>query len=102
YDDDGNVTGVLDRDGRWRQMAYDDEGRLLTEMWKDANGTVTDTRNFTYNEDGQLLTASNSAGSYSFTYDDAGFLTGETQPFGVSRTFTNDQDGNATLVLDSF
>jgi hypothetical protein len=55
-----SYTVCLDRFKR--QLAYDGDGRLTQETWYAANGSVTDTRTFGYDEAGNLLAASNSAG----------------------------------------
>ena len=64
-----------------------------------------ETINFTYNNDGQMLTASNTVGtmtySYGFSYDDDGQVQSVTEPFGLSLSMTYDIYGNRTGVNDS-
>ena len=49
-----------------------------------------------------MLTASNSNGTYTFSYDSDGRLTNVQEPFGVSLSYSYDADGNQTQVVDSF
>ena len=49
-----------------------------------------------------MKTASNSNGTYSFSYDRDNRLTHVSEPFGVTLTYAYDGDGNQTQVIDSF
>jgi RHS repeat-associated protein len=103
YDADGRLTSTTDRDGRRRDFSYDADGRLLTELWYAADGTtVVDTLSYTYDANGNQLTASNRNDTYTFTYDADGRMLTEAEPFGVSLSFSYDADGNRTSVQDSF
>ncbi len=75
YDGDGNVTEVIDRDGRMTLMTYDGDNRKLTETWLAVGGTATEHKTFQYDPDGNLLLGQNSAGSYNLTYDIFGEVT---------------------------
>src|SRR5207245_6244797 len=57
-------------------------------------------RVFTYDRDGNLLTASNSAGRYTMTYDGDRLVT-QTDPSGVSLSFGYDNNANVTSVTDN-
>ena len=61
-----------------------------------------DTFSYTYDGDGNILTASNSQGTYTLSYDNDGRVTNVTEPFGVSLAFIYDADANRTQVSDSF
>src|SRR5207248_1364880 len=54
-----------------------------------------------YDGNGNLLTASNNNGTYTNTYDNAGNLHTQTDPFGLSLTYGYDGDNNVTSVQDS-
>jgi|GEM_PF-6334123 len=101
YDDAGNLTLTVDRDGRRRQMSYNGDDELTGETWFNANGSVQNVLSYTYDSAGNLLSASNNAGSYGFTYDGAGRLLTETTPFGITLSFGYDPAGNVTSVTDS-
>jgi RHS repeat-associated protein len=102
YDADGRLTSVTDENGRRRVMTYDDYGRLQTETWYAADGvTVVDTRGYTYDAAGNLLTASNSAGTYTMTYDALGRTLTRSDPNGLGLIFGYDAAGNRTSVQDS-
>ena len=113
YNDQGRVSSVTNRNGLSRTMTYTGEGQLATETWYAADGTtVVDTLTYTYYdttddggnhaEDGKLMTAGNSQGTYTFQYDVQGRVTHATEPFGVWLTFGYDANNNRTLVTDSF
>jgi RHS repeat-associated protein len=101
YDHDGQLVSSTDRDGRRRDRRYDSDGRLTGETWYAAGGSVSDTLSYTYDSDGNLLTASDNAGSYSYGYDSDNRMTSEQEPYGLSMTFQYDAAGNRTLVQDS-
>jgi RHS repeat-associated protein len=101
YDLAGRLVSSTDRDGRRKDFTYDGAGRVLSATWYAADGTtVVNARTYTYDRDGNLLTASDNGGTYSFTYDGNRVRT-QTDAFGLTLTFTYDPAGNRTLVQDS-
>ena len=48
---------------------YDPDGRLVSETWYNAQDKVVNTESFTYDADGNMLTAQNDSGTYTMTYD---------------------------------
>jgi RHS repeat-associated protein len=74
---------------------------VTVEIWYNANGSVADTRNFSFDAEGNLLSVSNNNGNYSYTYDDSGRVLTVTNPFGQTLTYGYDQNGNVTSVSDS-
>lgn len=102
YDLAGRLSSITNRNGLRRDFTYDAVGRVLSETWYAADGvTVDDTLSYTYNLAGQLLTASNGLGAYTFGYDAAGRVISVDEPFGVSLTMEYDEAGNRTRVTDS-
>jgi RHS repeat-associated protein len=101
YDENGNVVEVEDRLGRKRLFTYDGNNRKLTEVWKSAAGSTVQTQTFTYDANGNLLTATDPDGSYTLTYDALNRVATVAQPFGVSQTFTYDANGNRLTASDS-
>ncbi len=103
YDAVGHVSSVIDRNGREDVYTYDDDGRLVGETWlASVGGTVEDRLTYTYDSVGHMLTASNSSGTNTFTYDANGRVTEEDEPFGVTLNYTYDAVGNRTSLSDSF
>ena len=103
YDNNGNVVSTTDQDGRTVNFTYDGAGQLTSEVWIAADGnTITDSFSFVYDAAGQLLGATNSAGTYVFAYTNAGQVETVQVPFGVSLSFEYDKLGNRTSVADSF
>ncbi len=71
YDAAGNLTQLTDRNGRVTTYEYDDLNRRTAENWLDGMTTL---RTFTYSYDAasQLVSASDPAADYTFTYDNLG------------------------------
>ncbi len=102
YDADGNQVLRIDPDGLIAKSAFDLDDRLLTTTYLAATGTtVTDQVIFRYDGDGNTIAASNSAGSYFFTLDNVGQVTGVTGPFGLTLGMHYDADGNQWYVGNS-
>src|SRR5205085_1779099 len=68
--------------------------------WYIAGGGTQNTLVFTYDADGNLLTASNNAGSYTFSYNGDQVIS-QTDPNGLTLTLTYDTCGNTTSMVDS-
>jgi RHS repeat-associated protein len=103
YDADGRMTTTTDRDSRRQALVYDDDGRLLTDTWYPVgSNTAVDTLTYSYDADGNMLSAGNNLASYSLSYDSDGRVISVTEPFGVGLTFAYDPAGNRTQVTDSF
>jgi len=101
YDADGEVTETIDPLGRMTTSLYDGDGRLVSQTWYNAQGVVVNTESFTYDADGNMLTAQNDSGTYTMTYDALNRLITTQDPFGLTLTYTYDADGNRTQVQDS-
>ena len=68
YDAAGNLVKTVDADGREIDNGYD--GNLLTEtIWYNADGSVNNEFGYSYDADGNLLTASDFAGAVTMTYN---------------------------------
>jgi RHS repeat-associated protein len=101
YDAAGNLAGTVDRDGRRIAYTYDDANRVTVEQWFDAQDNLTDQITLTYDDNGRVLTASNSAGTVSYRYDAAGRVASETGASGLTFTYRYDDAGQVTQVVDS-
>ena len=103
YNGQDQLVSETNANGLINTYSYDDAGNLTEEVWYESDGTtVVDTLDWSYNSAGQLLSASNSNGTYNYTYNLAGQLIAVSEPFGVSLSFGYDQYGNRNLVEDSF
>jgi RHS repeat-associated protein len=105
YDAVGNLITSVDRNGRERTFSYDDLDRLVQEQWLNGSGNAVENINYTYDAAGQLLTASDSDSSNSFTYDLGGRLTsvdnsGTPSIPEVVLTYGYDAVDNLTSVTD--
>src|SRR5262249_53670008 len=101
YDAAGRLTSQTDRLGRRRNYSYDAGSRLTGATWLTAGGATADTFTYTYDANNNQLTAANTAGAYTLTYDALDRVKTTQQPFGFGQTFSYDAAGNRTLVQDS-
>ena len=102
YDTHHRVATVTNPDGAEIVYSYDSDNRESEEVWYANDGvTVVDTKEFAYNAQGQVATASNDAGTYTYAYDDQGRVSQVEEPFGVTLNFGYDANGNRNLVKDS-
>ena len=96
FDDQLNVTAITDALGHTLSYTYDADGNQLTAT--DASGTVT----YTYNEFGEILTRTNQLGAISTnTYDAAGNLSTVTNALGKMSKVTYDVHGMPLTVTDA-
>jgi RHS repeat-associated protein len=100
YDAGGRMTSTTDRLGRVRNLSYDADNRQTGETWV-TSGVTVNTVTFTYDANGNQLTAANNNGAYTLSYDALNRVTTVAEPFGQSLTFAYDNVGNRTLVQDS-
>lgn len=101
YDGVGNVTAKTDRKNQLITYTYDQFNRLTKKTYPDSS-----TVNYTYDNDSRLTQVSDPTGTYSFTFDNMGRLTGSTTSYSflTSRTFTTsytyDAASNRTGLTD--
>ena len=101
YDSANRLTGKTDRLGRRIDYGYYNNNQVQTETWKNSGGTTVNTITFTYNANGQVLTAGDSNGTVTFTYDNFGRLATKTDVWGIGMTFTYNKADYLVKVQDS-
>ena len=101
YNQDNQPVTQVNADGRTTASAYDPAGRLITQTWSNAAGVQTNVLTYSYDPVGNMLTAGNAYGSYTFTYDPANRVYTQTDPFNYTLTFGYDNNGNVLTVADS-
>ena len=101
YDAAGRLTVATDRSGRRREFAYDALGRRTAETWLAAGGGVADTLTFSYDANGNLLSAANQWGTYTRTYDALDRLATQQDLWGLGLTFGYHAAGQRDAVTDS-
>ncbi|WP_106399147.1 RHS repeat domain-containing protein [Actinocorallia populi] len=104
YDGLGRVIGQTgngsEADTAERSFAYDGDSRMLRASTDNIGTSVPATEtNFTYNDRGQLLTATGSAGNGSFVYDTGGRMTSATSAAGTVG-YTYDNAGRLSTLSD--
>jgi RHS repeat-associated protein len=113
YDNVGNLTGKTDRKNQLITYTYDQLNRLTQKSYPD-----TSTVNYTYDDDSRLTQVTDPTGTYQFTFDNMGRLTGTSSQYAflTSRTFatnyaydgasnrvgfTDPEGGSTSYVYDS-
>ena len=107
YDGAGNQIETIDQNGRRTEFEFDHTGRVLFERQFSATAELVDTRSFTYDNIGNLLTATDSDSRYEFTYNEINQLVastnaGTTGAPTVEFAYTYDAEGNVLSVTDNF
>ena len=95
------VIGVYDL-GRGRDLSGVAGRTLWFTVVMSSGGSTVNTLTFTYDANGNLLTAANGNGTYTLTYDALDREATVKEPFDLTLTFTYDAVGNRTKVEDSF
>jgi RHS repeat-associated protein len=101
YDAASRLTSTIDADSRTITYAYDAGDRLTGSTWKNSSGTVVNTLTYTYDQNGNMLTAADTNGTITFAYDNRDRVTVRTDVHGVTLTFAYDAADRRTLVQDS-
>ena len=100
YDAAGRSTPSTDADGHVRVVNYDALSREAGETWL-TFGIAVNVQTFTYDADGDKLTAADYSGAYTMAYDALDRMTSEQEPFGQALTYSYDAASNRTVVQDS-
>lgn len=95
YDAVGNRATREDYNGDDTTYTYDDLNRLTGIAYAGASGQNA---SYTYDDLSRLLTATNAAGTVTFTYDNRGRLKTEEDVFGHDLEYTYDAAGRKTLL----
>jgi RHS repeat-associated protein len=97
YDAVGNLTSKTDRKGQTISYAYDNLDRLTSKSYPDSTAV-----SYAYDALSRLIEASDPTGTYSFSYDHVGRLTGTTTNYSfLSRTLTTSYTYDAASNRDS-
>ncbi len=101
YDAVGNLASKTDRKGQAISYSYDQLDRLAHKGYPDSTGA-----DYTYDAASRLTNVSDPTGTYQFSFDNMGRLTGTTTDYSflAARTFTNsyayDAGSNRTSFTD--
>lgn len=107
YDANGNRVGVTDANGNSTRYEYDSMGRFsaAVENYKpgfEADEETNIRTEYTYDENGNLLTITDGNGHVSsFEYDELNRLTNESDPLGNSWVYGYDAVGNRVSMYDA-
>jgi RHS repeat-associated protein len=107
YDADGEVITSVDNDGRQINYSYNSMGKEVAETWIGSTGTAIETIASTYNAAGELTSITDGTTTLSYTYDaDGNQLTASTsgvdsgQP-SVTLTSSYAPDGSLVSLSDN-
>ncbi len=100
YDKISRLTSTTDRNGRVRNLNYDNDSRKTGETWL-ISGSTVNLLTFTFDPNNNLLTAADYHGLYTMAYDALDRMTSVQEPFGQTLTMGYDAVGNRTLLKDS-
>jgi RHS repeat-associated protein len=101
YDSVGNLTSKTDRKNQLINYTYDQLNRLTQKSYPD-----TSTVNYTYDLDSRLTQVTDPTGTYQFTFDNMGRLTGTTTSYAFltgrnfTTSYTYDAASNRTGFTD--
>ena len=99
YDNVGNLTSKTDRKNQLITYTYDQLNRLTQKSYPD-----TTTVNYIYDNDSRLTQVTDPTGTYQFTFDNMGRLSGTSTQYAflTSRTFTTSYGYDAASNRTSF
>ena len=99
YDNVGNLTSKTDRKNQLVTYTYDQLNRLTQKSYPD-----TTTVNYIYDNDSRLTQVTDPTGTYQFTFDNMGRLSGTSAQYAflTSRTFTTSYGYDAASNRTSF
>ncbi len=108
HDAAGQLTAVVDRNGRRREFDYDLDGRRTAAKWLDGQGQIVFQINYTWDAANQLIGVSDPNQTYTLAYDDAGRIisldnTGSPSIYPVIQlTNTYDDAANRIRLTDNY
>jgi YD repeat-containing protein len=89
----------LDGDGRTISSSYAGN-ELVSQTWYNSSSSMVNTLSWTYDDDGNVLTAASFAGTDTKTYL-GNQVASEITATGVTLTYGYDENGNMTSIVDS-
>jgi YD repeat-containing protein len=101
YDAAGRVSTITDADGREQVYAYDAADRLTGVTWLSSGGATVNQLTYTYDNNGNQLTATDNSGTYTNAYDAQNRLISQTNPSELTLTYSYDAAGRMTQRADS-
>jgi YD repeat-containing protein len=101
YDAVGRMTTVTDRDSRVMQYSYDSADRVTSAVWKSAAGATVNLLTYTYDDNDNRLSARDSSGAVTYSYDELNRARTYTNVFGQVLTYSYDAEDRATKREDS-
>jgi RHS repeat-associated protein len=101
YDTLSRPKTIIDGKGQERDYSYDAFDRVSGVTYKNASGTTVATIGYTYDNDGNLIKRTESAGTSSYGYDGLNRLTSETFPDSSTHSYSYDAASNLKTITDA-
>ncbi len=101
YDAAGRLVSKIDDLGQQVTMSYDAANRETGETWFNDGGIQVSQLTYSYDAVGNMLTAADGNGAYTFTYDADDRLLAQQDMFGTTATYSYDAASNMTGIVDS-
>lgn len=100
YDTTNKITTITDPQSKQTKLTYDTNGQLTQiELPAAISGASAEISTFTYNSNGDVLTATDGSGNtITYTYDTRGNLTQRQDELGDTTTYTYDSTTNRLLT----
>ena len=101
YDAAGRLASTTDADERVVNYSYDADNRLIGEVWLNSSAATVNLQTFTYDNNGNLLTAADDNGTVTYTYDAQDRVHSYTDVWGLTLTYTYNGNDQVTQRTDS-
>jgi RHS repeat-associated protein len=101
YDAAGRVATITDADHRRQVFTYDAADRVTGVTWLSSTGATVNQLFYTYDANGNVLTAGDDNGTYVNTYDAQNRLATQTDPLGLTLAYAYDAAGRVIQREDS-
>jgi len=97
YYDNGSRHRVVYDDGASEEYAYYPDNQVLSLTNRESDGTIIHTYSYTYDDQNNQLSKTDSKGVTSYTYDELNRLATTTMPNGAVTSWSYDEAGNRSV-----
>lgn len=91
-------TEIINGRNQKTKYKYDKAGRVIEEIKLDQDGNAVNTIKYSYDKNGNVLSASDNSGVITRTFDELNRVTSYTDTFGETITYSYDLEGNISKI----